>query len=94
MNHTLRVVVQMVSLSTYIFKKEKAFIITYLLLLTFQSLPYVILRDNPDLWGNDKFEGYCVDMFKSITDYMGRWQAGISLKKLSLVNKKGENPIE
>lgn len=37
----------------------------------FQSKPYVMLKTNGNLTGNDRFEGFCIDLLKTIADLIG-----------------------
>ena len=35
-----------------------------------QESPYVMVKDDPNLTGNDRFEGYCIDLLMEIAQLL------------------------
>ncbi|EEC19136.1 EAA5, putative, partial [Ixodes scapularis] len=38
---------------------------------TIESRPYVMMKDNKNLTGNDRFDGFCIDLLRTIADLLG-----------------------
>lgn len=34
--------------------------------MTYQEMPYVMVRSERNLTGNDRYEGFCIDLLKAI----------------------------
>lgn len=43
---------------------------TYVMFV-FQSRPYVMMKQNKNLTGNDRFDGFCIDLLRTIADLLG-----------------------
>lgn len=40
-------------------------------LFIIQEKPYIMLRENRNLTGNDRFEGFCIDLLRRIAGQIG-----------------------
>lgn len=43
----------------------------FLILNFFKERPYVMVKDDKNLTGNDRFEGFCIDLLKAISQQVG-----------------------